>query len=73
MEGINDLEKFNTESIDRILKETSEELANINKGINQSRFDAFRKVKAAQIGGPDIDMEYVVDKQGNVRYLKSKR
>lgn len=35
--------------------------------------DVFPKVKAAQIGGPDIDMEYVVDKDGNVRYLKSNR
>ena len=42
-----EIEKIHTESINRILKETSEELAKINKEINQSRFDAFRKVKAA--------------------------
>ena len=66
-------EKFHTESIDRILKETSEELDKINKEINQSRFDAFRKVKAAQIGGPDIDLEPVVDRYGNVRYLEPRR
>lgn len=68
-----DIEKIHTESIDRILKETSDQLGKMKPIISQSTFDKFPKVKAAQIGGPDIDMEYVVDKQGNVRYLKSKR
>lgn len=73
MEGINDLEKFHTESIDRILKETSDQLGKMKPIISQSTFDKFPKVRAAQIGGPDIDLEPVVDRYGNVRYLKSNR
>ena len=66
-------EKFHTESIDRILKETSDQLGKMKPIISQSTFDKFPKVRAAQIGGLDIDMECVVDKEGNVRYLKSNR
>ena len=66
-----EIEKFHTESIDRILKETSDQLGKIKPIISQSTFDKFPKVRAAQIGGPDIDKECVVDKEGNVRYLKS--
>ena len=73
MEGINDLQKFNTESINKILKETSEHLGKMKPIVSQSTFDKFPKVRAAQIGGPDIDMEPVVDKDGNVRYLEPKR
>ena len=73
MEGINDLEKFHTESIDRILKETSDQLGKMKPIISQSTFDKFPKVRAAQIGGPDIDMEYVVDKDGNMKYLEPRR
>ena len=68
-----EIEKFHTESIDRILKETSDQLGKIKPIISQSIFDKFPKVRAAQIGGPDIEIECVVDKEGNVRYLKSNR
>lgn len=68
-----EIEKFHTESIDRILKETSDQLGKIKPIISQSTFDKYPKVRAAQIGGPDIDMEYVVDKDGNVKYLEPRR
>ncbi len=68
-----EIEKFHTESIDRILKETSEHLGKMKPIVSQSTFDKFPKVRAAQIGGHDVDMECIVDKDGNVRYLKSNR
>ena len=68
-----DLEKFNTESINKILKETSEHLGKMKPIISQSTFDKFPKVRDAQIGGHDVDMECIVDKDGNVRYLEPRR
>ena len=55
------------------LSETFEHLGKMKPIVSQSTFDILPKVKAAQIGGPDIDMEPVVDKDGNVRYLKPRR
>lgn len=71
---MSDLKKIHTESIDRILKETSDKLGKMKPIINQSTFDKFPKVRAAQIGGPDIDMEPIMDKNGKiVGYLNPKK
>ncbi len=68
-----EIEKFHTESIDRILKETSEQLGKMKPIISQSTFDKFPKVRAAQIGGPDIDLEPISDKDGNIKYITRRK
>ena len=69
-----DIEKIHTESINRILKETSDQLGKMKPIISQSTFDKFPKVRAAQIRGPDIDMEPIIDKNGKiVGYLEPRK
>jgi len=67
-----DINKLHQEQIQNVLKESLEKLSKITPHVIQSKQIDLPKFKAAQIGGPDIDMEVITDKNGKVHYVKKK-
>lgn len=68
-----EIEKIHKDNIDRIIKENIQNLSKINNDhLSQPKSNNFPKVKAAQIGGPDIDMEMITDKDGKIHYVIKK-
>lgn len=67
-----DIDKLHQEQIQNVLKESLEKLSKITPHVIQSKPIDLPKVKAAQIGVPDIDMEVITDKNGKVHFVRKK-